>query len=409
MNSFTQPTKQINYASEDIGVLDIYSQQLSSYTLLSDQEEKQLGLQINQNISSLVEDIASTHEGLMQLREKLHEYLQSYQTRSGEATQRWQYDTAPSMVENIIETLTDTLDVMLHLDEENTEQTILRQNLSALVLTLTMGRHKIIEIAEMLPHLPPSSQYYLEQYAALRAKLIESNLRLVFSVALKFKSSGSPLEDLIQEGNIGLIKAADRFNFGKGYRFSTYAFWCIQNVVKTSLQKSQHLISRPAYLQEKLGAIKHQRNHFLQLNERFPTPQELAKLVDIPQHTLENILNFPATPLSMNHPLSNDEDAMSLEETLTLENDHSEHRVIDRQKQQLIQQLKLILTARELLVIQLRFGIDYRNEHTLEEISHQLNVSIERVRQLQKGAINKILALPEAELSNIRAFLTLES
>ena len=409
MNSFTQPPKQINYVTEGISSLDIYSQQLSAHKLLSEQEEKQLGLKINRSISALIEDIATTHEGLVQLREKLHEYLLSYQTRSGEATQRWQYATAPSVIENIIETLTDTLDVMLYLNDNTPEQKALRQNLSALVLTLTMGRHKILEITQLLPNLPPTSQQYLDQYIRLRAALIESNLRLVFSVAMKFRHSGSPLEDLIQEGNIGLIKAADRFNFGKGYRFSTYAFWCIQNVVKTSLQKNHYLISRPAYLQEKLSSIKYQRNKFLQANERFPNPRELAKLVDIPQHTLENILNFPADPLSMDHPLSNEDDAMTLEETLAQENDKSEQQVIGAQKHKLVQHLKLVLTARELLVIQLRFGIGYRSAHTLEEISHQLSISIERVRQLQKGAINKILALPESELSSIRDYLTLDN
>jgi RNA polymerase sigma factor (sigma-70 family) len=372
--------------------LDIYSQELSRLDLLSADAERQLGREIDLVISEMVELICESEEGLQVLADELDTYLFSYQDCMGQATKRWKFSKEPAYIANLLHTLIDTLEVMLLLNEESKQQKIILGNLIQLLGNLTFGREKLVRILTSGLRYTEKVESLIDRYEKLRSKLIEKNLRLVYVVALRFKNSGVGLDDLIQEGNIGLLKAADRFNFVHGYRFSTYAFWCIQNVLKTALQKNYHTISRPSYLQEKLSVIKRESVRFLSLHGRYPGTTELSELTSIPEATLEKIKSFPAEPLSLSQPVNRTQEGENLTVESTLEDRAmaAEKETDIALKRRMLERMSLRLNEREYKVLKMRYGIDCHTEHTLEEISHQLNVSVERVRQLQKIALEKL-------------------
>lgn len=391
MNDFTNLKLQpsINNISEATA-LDIYSQQLAQFDLLSIEGERSLGKKINAEMAKIISEICHLPQGLERLSEVLENYLHIYQGADGKATKRWKYDPEPSYIANITSTLIDTLEVMLFLNEKSKERAHIQSNLIALLQSLSLGRQQIIEIAEQFAGQQKNLKGHIQNYLKLRCELVEKNLRLVYTVAGRFNSSGVSYDDLIQEGNVGLLKAADRFNFNKGFRFSTYAFWCIQNVLKTALQKRYHTISRPSYLQEKLSIIKKARAKFVSKHERQPTLKELASLSGIPVTTLAKINTFPTEPLSLNQGIGTESDSTLLEEIVADTTKETDLFSEQQLKRKLLDRICRKLTIREYLVLKLRFGIDARREHTLEEISHQLNVSVERVRQMQKNALVKL-------------------
>jgi len=391
MNDFTDLKLQpsINNISE-ASALDIYSQQLAQFDLLSPESERALGKKINAEMAKMIYEICSVPQGLEQLSQVIESYLQIYQNADGKASKRWKYDPEPNYIANLASTLIDTLEVMLFLDEKSKERSQIQNNLIALLQSLSLGRQQIIEIAEKLKEQRKQLTGLIQNYLKLRSELVEKNLRLVYTVAGRFNSSGVSYDDLIQEGNVGLLKAADRFNFNKGFRFSTYAFWCIQNVLKTALQKRYHTISRPSYLQEKLSIITKARARFVSKHERQPTAKELTDLSGIPIATLEKINAFPSEPLSLNHGIGAEDDSTLLEEIVADNTKETDALSEQQLKRKLLDRICKKLTDREYLVLKLRFGIDARREHTLQEISHQLNVSVERVRQMQKNALKKL-------------------
>lgn len=394
MNDFTNLKLQpsINNISE-ASSLDIYSQQLAQFDLLSIEGERELGKKINSEMAKIITVICNVPQGLEQLSQIIESYLQIYQSADGTPTKRWKYDADPSYIANLSSTLIDTLEVMLFLGEESKERSRIQNNLITLLQSLSLGRQQIIEIAEKHIEQRKDLKRFMQSYLKLRSELIEKNLRLVYTVAGRFSSSGVSYDDLIQEGNVGLLKAADRFNFNKGFRFSTYAFWCIQNVLKTALQKRYHIISRPSYLQEKLSIIKKTRAIFVSKHERQPTTKELASLSGIPLATLEKINSFPSEPLSLNHGIGSEDDSSLLEDIVADTTKETDQLSEQQLKRKLLDRICKKLTDREYLVLKLRFGIDARREHTLEEISYQLNVSVERVRQMQKNAMTKLQKL----------------
>ncbi|MCP4596281.1 RNA polymerase sigma factor RpoD/SigA [Neptuniibacter sp.] len=384
-----QINPSINNISEATS-LDIYGQQISRIELLSIHEERTLGKQMGDEMSAIICGICNSAYGLDQLATVIEKYLQSYQGSDGSATKRWKYEVEPTYLGNLAITLIDTLSVMLFLHEDSKDQSNVKRNLITLLQNLSLGRQQLVEIAEQIIKDAPHLKAHLNRYYNHRAELIEKNLRLVYSVASRFKSSGVSYEDLIQEGNVGLLKAADLFNFNKGFRFSTYAFWCIQNVLKTALQKKYHTISRPSYLQEKLSIIKNVSSRYLNEYGKKPSIDELSTLTGIPIATLEKINSFPEQPVSLNQGIGSDEESSMLESLLPDGKDKTESLSEQRLKRRLLDRICRKLSDREYLVLKMRFGIDCRTEHTLEEISNQLNVSIERVRQLQKNALVKL-------------------
>lgn len=386
---------------QDAAALDIYSQQLGSIELLSAQEEQALGRKINRVLTEMLVHLIDSERGLSSLESLLEDYLALHQGRNSLAAKKWGLSEPPEYVENLVVTLIDSLRVMEHLDLRHApEAENITWNLAALVTALAVGRHKLVELIDE-PDAYPTAPYPkrgLQRYFHLRNELVKRNLRLVYQVAMKFRHTGITFDDLIQEGNLGLITAVDRFNFNRGYRFSTYAMLCIQNVIKTALQKRYHLISRPSYLQEKLSKIR--KAETVHIN-RFGSRASLAWISDetgIDVATLERIRAFPRSSVSINQPLQNVE-SDELEFDLPDKHEDASASAHQRQLRRLLARCAERLTEKEFLVLRLRFGIDCRREHTLQEVADQLRVSVERTRQLQKAGLTKLREEAEGLIS----------
>lgn len=377
---------------QDAGALDIYSQQLGSFDLLTAREERALGRKINRVLTEMLVDLIDSERGLNSLETLLEQYLSLHQGRNSLAAKKWGLSEPPEYIENLVVTLIDTIRVMEHLElREAPETENLAWNLAALVSVLAVGRHKLVALFEKPDACPeaPFPKHGLQRYFDLRNELVQRNLRLVYQVAMRFRYTGVTFDDLIQEGNLGLITAVDRFNFHRGYRFSTYATLCIQNVIKTSLQKRYHLIARPSYLQEKLAKIR--RAESVHIN-RFGCRANLAWISEetgIDIATLERIRALPRSSLSLNQPLSNVE---SEDPAFDLPDKSEDASALAQQRQlrRLLARCAERLSEKESLVLRLRFGIDCRREHTLQEVADQLRVSVERTRQLQKAGLIKL-------------------
>ena len=377
---------------QDAAALDIYSQQLARFGLLEAEQERKLGIRLNAALAALLRELMRSDDGLSRLEEVLDEFLLLHEGRNSLAEKKWAFQVAPDYARNLVFTLADSVRVMRAMSKPPADVIdTLCWNLAWLVCSLAVGRHQLVELLQdrALFSDVPFPEKRLAYYFRLRNQLVEQNLRLVYQVAMKFRYTGVLLEDLIQEGNVGLIIATDRFNFHRGYRFSTYAVLCIQNVIKTALQKRYHLIARPSYLQEKLAAIRQAENKHYQLHAS-PAPLDwLSKETDIPLPMLERIRTFPETAQSLNQPLRSGES-----DTLMPEIADDSRSVLSRVSQDellhWLQSGKTPLSDKEVLVVRMRFGLGCPRDYTLREVADQLRVSVERARQLQKSGLQKL-------------------
>ncbi|MFW1678666.1 sigma-70 family RNA polymerase sigma factor [Pontibacter sp. JAM-7] len=383
--------------SSDLSALVLYGQDIRRFSLIDGTQEATLGRQINSVIGQLLTLIATSASGLEWLEGVITDHLAKQLRINGEPAKRWDVPEHPSIIENQIITLIDTLKVIQYLSTANeadqANPTELHSQLIERVLQLNLSRQIFIEMCQIQAATrAPQRSVFIKltaQYDRLRHKLISSNLRLVYRVAAKYRELGVSFEDLLQDGNLGLIKAADRFNFAKGYRFSTYAYWCIDTALKNALQKRYHLISRPVHLQAKLSRIRGSVQAHLHKYNREPNLDELSSATDIPLSTLQAIAAFPQTPLSLSLPLQN-EDGATLDMFLADPNAQTETKLYQSRQKRLLNSLAQVLTRRERQVLEMRFGIECHTEHTLQQIATQLNVSTERVRQIQHSALDKL-------------------
>ncbi|MDF2182273.1 RNA polymerase sigma factor RpoD/SigA [Neptuniibacter sp. CAU 1671] len=379
---------------QPLTALSLYGQDVQRFPLLGEKKEAALGRQINAVMSQLIECLLGTESGLDQLEHLISDFLCNQLCADGAPAKRWDLAEPPQSVENQVITLIDTLKVIDHLDGLAEDHSIeLRNTLIELTLKLNLSRQALIDIAQAESkrhsNLIPLYSRLMQRYSQLRAQLINSNLRLVFRVAAKYRELGIGFEDLLQDGNLGLIKAADRFNFAKGYRFSTYAHWCINTAVKNALQKRYHLIARPAHLQSKLSMIRNCEQKFQHQHSRLPSIEEIHTDTGIPINTLEAIQSFPETPISLSLPV-HDSESLTLDMSLHDPEARADSQLNNDRQKRLLELLIKILTDREAKVLKMRFGIDCHTEHTLQEIANQLNISTERVRQLQHSALTKL-------------------
>ena len=272
-------------------------------------------------------------------------------------------------------------------------------------------RQKKLQGLESLYHLTVNDikevnrEVSIGEAKARRAKkeMVEANLRLVISIAKKYTNRGLQFLDLIQEGNIGLMKAVDKFEYRRGYKFSTYATWWIRQAITRSIADQARTIRIPVHMIETINKLNRISRQMLQEMGREPTPEELAVRMEMPEDKVRKVLKIAKEPISMETPIGDDEDS-HLGDFIE---DTSVSSPIDQATVESLREtthaVLAQLTPREAKVLRMRFGIDMNTDHTLEEVGKQFDVTRERIRQIEAKALRKLRHPSRSE--QLRSFL----
>ena len=261
------------------------------------------------------------------------------------------------------------------------------------------GGLTVTEIKEINRHMS------IGEAKSRRAKkeMVEANLRLVISIAKKYTNRGLQFLDLIQEGNIGLMKAVDKFEYRRGYKFSTYATWWIRQAITRSIADQARTIRIPVHMIETINKLNRISRQMVHEKGREPTPEELGERMDMSEDKVRRVLKIAKEPISMETPIGDDEDSHlgDFIEDTTVESPVDSS--IEEGLREATREVLNSLTAREAKVLRMRFGIDMNTDHTLEEVGKQFDVTRERIRQIEAKALRKLRHPTRSD--HLRSFL----
>jgi len=265
-----------------------------------------------------------------------------------------------------------------------------------------IAKHTVVSVTEIKEI---NRRMSIGEAKARRAKkeMVEANLRLVISIAKKYTNRGLLFLDLIQEGNIGLMKAVDKFEYRRGYKFSTYATWWIRQAITRSIADQARTIRIPVHMIETINKLNRISRQILQEKGREPTPEELAERMEMPEDKIRKVLKIAKEPISMETPIGDDEDShlgdFIEDQNIQMPVDSATFEGLCRSTGEVLGGL----TAREAKVLRMRFGIDMNTDHTLEEVGKQFDVTRERIRQIEAKALRKLRHPSRSE--RLRTFL----
>lgn len=280
--------------------------------------------------------------------------------------------------------------------------------------TILLAQSKIAELAEQrgidIAEIKEiNRRMSISEAKARRAKkeMAEANLRLVISIAKKYTNRGLQFLDLIQEGNIGLMKAVDKFEYQRGYKFSTYATWWIRQAITRSIADQARTIRIPVHMIETINKLSRIARQMLQEMGREPTPQELAERVEMPEDKVRKVLKISKEPISMETPIGDDEDSHLGDFVEDVNVISPQDAAMNEGLREVTQGILGGLTEREAKVLRMRFGIDMNTDHTLEEVGKQFDVTRERIRQIEAKALRKLRHPTRSD--QLKSFLDLDN
>ena len=253
-----------------------------------------------------------------------------------------------------------------------------------------IGKYPLLTTEEEIALAKQIAEGTPEEQAAAKKELSEANLRLVVSIAKRYVGRGMQFLDLIQEGNLGLIKAAEKFDYTKGYKFSTYATWWVRQAITRAIADQARTIRIPVHMVETINKLIRVNRQLAQELGRDPTPAEIAKEMGISESKVREIIKIAQEPVSLETPIGEEEDS-HLGDFIEDENAPAPAEVASNaMMREQLQEVLHTLTPREEKVIRLRFGLEDGQAHTLEEVGKEFNVTRERIRQIEAKALRKI-------------------
>jgi RNA polymerase primary sigma factor len=309
-------------------------------------------------------------------------------------------DLAPSQIDDVYRALEELhVEVVGHGEVEPKEEPQSGTNASQVPIDALQLFLKDIGKVELLTAANEVELAKRIERGDQRAKqeMVEANLRLVVSIAKRYRNQGLPFLDLIQEGTIGLVRAAEKFDWRKGYKFSTYATWWIRQAVARALADKARTIRMPVHVVEKLNKITRTERRLRAELCREPLPFEIAAELELPADEVEQILRNAQTPVSLEKPVG-DEEESELGHFLTDENAPLPEEAADSiLRQELLRRILGVLSERERRVLELRYGLDGRQPQTLDQVGRAFNVTRERIRQIENQSLKKLRALADAD------------